>query len=187
MSARGTKQTGFWRNDAGSAATEFVLWLTVLTLPLINAVDLGVYIFRKMQVEMAAQAGTHAVWRLCDKSAELPAVTNCAGLTATVQTAVQSTSLGAQVTVAAANPAEGYYCVNSSGALTLVGVAGRPGVAPTKPNPFTCAGQVSGSTTAPGEYVQVTVSYPYAPIFSQASVASLLTTPITETAWMRLK
>ena len=39
---------------------------------------------------------------------------------------------------------------------------------------------------APGDYVQVTASYPYEPIFSQASVASLLTTPITKTAWMRL-
>ncbi|MBA4010510.1 MAG: hypothetical protein C0481_01465 [Phenylobacterium sp.] len=186
MNARRPKRAGFWRDDAGAAAVEFVLWLSLLVLPLINAVDLGVYVFKKMQVEMAAQAGTHAAWRLCDQSAELPAVANCTGLATTIQTAVQSTTLGATVTVAAASPAEGYYCVNSSGALTLVGAAGRIGLAPTKPNPFTCEAQFSGSKTVPGDYVQVTVTYPYQPIFSQASIASLLTTPITKTAWMRL-
>ncbi|CAN7448519.1 pilus assembly protein [Phenylobacterium sp. LjRoot164] len=186
MSARGQKAAGFWRDDAGAAAAEFVLWLSLLILPLINAVDLGVYVFKKMQVETAAQAGTHAVWRSCDRSAKLPAVTNCTGLAATIQTAVQSTSLGSTVTVAAGSPAEGYYCVNSAGALTLVGTAGTLGSAPAKPNPFTCAGQFSGSTTAPGDYVRVTVTYPYEPIFAQASIASLLTTPITKTAWMRL-
>ncbi|MBS0490731.1 MULTISPECIES: TadE/TadG family type IV pilus assembly protein [unclassified Phenylobacterium] len=184
MSARRTRR--FWRDDSGAAAAEFVLWLSLLTLPLINAVDLGVYVFKKMQVETAAQAGTHAVWRSCDTSAKLPAVSNCTGLAATIQAAVQSTSLGATVTVASGSPVEGYYCLNSSGALTLVGTAGTLGSAPTRPSPFTCAGQFSGSTTAPGDYVQVTVSYPYEPIFSQASVASLLTTPITKTAWMRL-
>lgn len=183
MSVRAAK---FWGDEAGAAAAEFVLWLGLLVLPLINAVDLGVYVFRKMQVEMAAQAGTHAVWRLCDTSSELPAVTNCSGLATTIQAAVQSTTLGSTVTVAAGSPVEGYYCVNSSGDLTLVGAAGALGSAPTRPSPFNCATQIGGSTTAPGDYVQVTVSYPYAPIFSQASVASLLTTPITKTAWMRL-
>ncbi len=72
MSARGTRR--FWRDDSGAAAAEFVLWLSLLILPLINAVDLGVYVFKKMQVETAAQAGSHAVWRFCDTSAKLPAV-----------------------------------------------------------------------------------------------------------------
>lgn len=184
MSVRGRR--GLWRDDSGAAAAEFVLWLSLLTLPLINAVDLGVYVFKKMQVETAAQAGSHAVWRFCDTSAKLPAVSKCTGVAATIQAAVQSTSLGATITVASGSPVEGYYCLNSSGALTLVGTAGTLGSAPTRPSPFTCAGQFSGSTTAPGDYVQVTVSYPYEPIFSQASLASLLTTPITKTAWMRL-
>jgi Flp pilus assembly protein TadG len=176
----------FGRETRGAAAVEFVLWLAVLVLPLMNAVDLGVYVFQKMQVQMAAQAATHAVWRDCDKAAELPAVVNCTGLASTIQTAAQSTSLGANVTVVAGSPSEGYYCVDSAGALKLVGVAGKIGTTPTKPSPFNCATQVTGSTTAPGDYVQVTVSFPYQPVFPSVSVASLLTTPITKTAWMRL-
>jgi hypothetical protein len=34
--------------------------------------------------------------------------------------------------------------------------------------------------------VQVTASYSYVPLFSRISVASLLTSPITRQAWMRL-
>ncbi|WP_312162152.1 TadE/TadG family type IV pilus assembly protein [Phenylobacterium sp.] len=178
--------TAFWRETRGAAAAEFVLWLALLTLPLLNAVDLGIYVFQKMQVQMAAQAATHAVWRACDAPAKLPAVTNCTGLAATIQTAAQSTSLGSQITVVAGSPTEGYYCVDGAGALQVVGVAGTIGSAPTRPTPFTCATRITGSTTAPGDYVQVTVSFPYQPVFDQVSMANLLTTPITHTAWMRL-
>lgn len=176
----------FVRESGGSAAVEFVLWLAVLMLPLFNAIDLGIYVFQKMQLQMAAQAATQAVWHACDTSAKLPAVTNCTGLAATVQTAAQSSTLGNNVTVSTGSPAEGYYCVNSSGALQLVGTAGKIGTPPVKPNPFTCVNQFAGSTTAPGDYLQVTVSFPYKPVFRNISLASLLTTPITKTAWMRM-
>ena len=180
------QRRGLWRENRGSAAVEFVLWLTVLVVPLLNAVDLGIYVFQKMQVQMAAQAGAHAVWHACDKSATLPAVANCNGVLSAITTAAQSTSLGNKVTVATGSPSEGYYCVNSSGALTLVGAAGKIGSAPTKPTPFNCAAQITGSTTAPADYVQVTVSYAYKPVFDKVSLATMLTTPITKTAWMRM-
>lgn len=176
----------FWRDTRGAAAAEFVLWLGLLTLPLLNAVDLGIYVFQKMQVEAAAQAATHAVWVRCDKANELPAMTQCEDVAVSIQAAAQSTSLGAGVTVAAGSPTEGYYCLDGAGALTIVGVAGRIGTAPTRPVPFNCATQIAGSKTAPGDYVQVTVSYPYEPVFDQVSMANLLTTPITKTAWIRL-
>lgn len=176
----------FWRDTHGTAAAEFVLWLALLILPLLNTVDLGIYVFQKMQLQMAAQAATHAVWRACDKPAELPAVANCTGLAATIQAAAQSTSLGTNVTVVAGSPTEGYYCVNGAGALTVVGSTGHIGSPPSKPSPFTCATQVAGSTTTPGDYVQVTVSYPYQPVFDQVSMGAMLTTPITKTAWLRL-
>lgn len=176
----------FIRETKGAAAVEFVLWLAVLVLPLLNAVDLGIYVFQKMQLQMAAQAASHAVWRSCDRSTKLPAVTNCSGLATTILTAAQSTTLGTAVTVVSGSPTEGYYCINSAGALVAVGTTGTLGSAPTKPSPFTCATQVSGSTTAPGDYVQVTVSYPYEPVFGNVSMASLLTTPITKTTWMRM-
>jgi len=186
MSAPRSRPRSFWRDTHGSAAVEFVLWLGVLTLPMMNAVDLGMYVFQKMQVQIAAQSAAQGVWRLCDKPTKLPAVQNCDDLAATIQTGAQSTSLGPLVTVAAGAPVEGYYCVNSAGALQLVGAAGSPGSPPTKPSPFNCSSVISGSTTKPGDYVQVTVSYAYAPVFSRVSMASLLTTPITRTAWMRL-
>lgn len=178
--------TSFWRETRGAAAAEFVMWVTILALPVLNVVDLGMYVFQKMQLQMAAQAATHAVWKSCDKSAKLPAVANCTGLAATIQAAAQSTTLGSKVTVVAGSPTEGYYCVDGAGALQLVGTAGKIGTTPVKPSPFNCATKIASSTTVPGDYVQVTVSYPYQPVFTAVSVANLLTTPITKTSWMRL-
>jgi hypothetical protein len=50
----------------------------------------------------------------------LPATKNCPTLNATILTAVHSTSLGSNVSLASGYPVEGYYCVNASGALQLV-------------------------------------------------------------------
>jgi len=38
----------------------------------------------------------------------------------------------------------------------------------------------------PGDYVLITVSYTYTPVFAAVSIASVLASPITRTAWMRL-
>jgi hypothetical protein len=79
---------------------------------------------------------------------------------------------------------EGYYCTSSTGVLTVVGSTGSFGSALTSSAPTSCP---TGSlTTSPGDYISVTVSYTYAPVFSHASVASLLGTTITSTAWLRL-
>lgn len=176
----------FIADTRGAAAAEFVLWILLLTLPVFNAVDIATYAYQRMQLELAAQAGAQAAWHACDTAAKLPATQNCSGLSTKITNAVSSTSLGVNAAVPAGGVAEGYYCTNSAGALVAVGTAGTFGSPPVKPTPFTCASVIGGSTTAPADYVRVTVSYTYAPIFPSVSVASLLQTPITKTAWMRM-
>lgn len=177
----------FLRDTRGAAAVEFVLWLAVLVVPLLSAVDLGVYAFQRMQLEAAGQAGAQAAWHLCDSSAKLPATKNCANLATTITQAAQTTSLGTNVTVAAGYPLEGYFCANSSQALLPAGTGMTWTVGQTPPTkPANCSAVVSGSKTAPGDYIQVKVSYAYSPVFPAVSIASLLTTPITRTAWTRL-
>jgi hypothetical protein len=109
----------------------------------------------------------------------LPATQNCAGLNAAITTAIQSTSLGTAVTLAAGYPQEGYYCVNTtSGALQAVGSLASP--------PANCSA-AGNSSVAPGDYVQVGVTYGYSSVFSSLSVmAALNISSITMTSWMRM-
>lgn len=184
---RARRPLPFLRDTRGAAAVEFVLWLAILIVPVLSAVDLGVYAFQRMQLDSAGQAGAQAAWHLCDSSAKLPATQNCTGLTTAVLTAAQATSLGTQVTVAPGYPLEGYFCTSDSQALLPAGTGMTWTVGETPPaKPANCAAVVSGSKTAPGDYIQVKVSYAYTPVFPAVSVASLLTTPIVRTAWVRL-
>jgi Flp pilus assembly protein TadG len=178
---------GFARGEGGAAAAEFAIWVGALIVPVLSVVDLSSYIQRKMQVDMAAQAALQAAWHNCDVPT-LPAVQNCANVVSMMTTAAQLTSLGSAVTLSGVT--EDYYCVNSSNALVRVGTSASPGTAaspPVKPSPFDCHTVTPpGSTAAPGDYLTVTTSYAYTPIFNGVSLAALLTTPITKTAWIRL-
>ena len=118
----------FSRDERGVAAIEFAAVAMILVTILVNAVDFGIYEFRTMQVQEAAQVGAQAAWSIintpgsaCNSVAMLPATNNCPGLNAAVTTAVQSTSLGRRATLATGSPSESYYCVNASGALQSVG------------------------------------------------------------------
>lgn len=179
-----------WRrfagDEGGAAAAEFAIWVAGLIVPILSVVDLSFYIHQKMELDMAGQSALQAAWHNCDVPT-LPAVKNCSGVVSTMTTAAQQTSLGSAISVATVT--EDYYCVSASNALVRVGTTASPGTAavpPVKPSPFTCATVIGGSTTAPGDYIAVTVSYAYTPIFNGVSLAALLTTPITRTAWMRL-
>jgi Flp pilus assembly protein TadG len=158
---------------AGAAAAEFALILTLLVIPLVNAFDIGVYVYQRMQLDNAAQVAVQAAWAQCAPSGKVPATvsSNCAGLSAAMATAVRSTPLGSDVTLGA--PSE-KYCCPGAGTITCQGP-----VATTTPT--NCS-----SGQMPGDYIFVTASYTYSPLYSGISVASLLTTPITRTAWMRL-
>ena len=179
------KARRFLGDSAGAAAVEFVLWLAVLIVPVLSAVDIGAYAFKKMQVQIAGQGAVQAVWHACNDNTKWPATKNCPGLLATITRAAQGSSLGADVTVASADVVEGYYCADASRALVAVGSTGTIASPLTGPAP-TCTTVTAGSSTTAGDYIKVTVSYTYAPVFTGLSVGSLLGTSITHTAWMRL-
>jgi hypothetical protein len=130
-----------------------------------------------MELNDAAQAGAEAALVTCGSPGKLPATVNCAGLNSAVTAAAQGTSLANTVSIASTS--ENFYCINSSGVLVTVG---------TFPNakPGDCSSVNPGSTDAPGDYVVITASFTYNPVFPAASLASLLTTPITKTVWMRI-
>ena len=54
-------------------------------------------------------------------SAMLLVTQNCPGLNNAIAASIQSTSLGTAITLASGYPAEGYYCVDTSGVLQSVG------------------------------------------------------------------
>jgi hypothetical protein len=124
---------------------------------------------------MAAQAA----WKACDPSkGYLPATLSCPNLTNIITQAAQSTALGNQVTIAVGSPQEGFYCLDSVGALQLIANA-------TLNPPADCS-STGLPGTQPGDYIQVTTSFSYEPLFPGVTVAGVFTTPITKTSMMRL-
>jgi Flp pilus assembly protein TadG len=168
------------RDRRGAAAIEFAAAASLLGLALLNTVDMGYYIYCRMEVENAAQSGAQAAWKLCsdDQTYKLPATQNCAGLNSAILSVVQSTTLGTAITLAEGYPTEGYYCVTSSNTLQSVGSLSS--------KPANCS-DAGNSQISPGDYVQIQVTLNYTPIFSGITVmaASGITT-ITQTTWMRL-
>ncbi|HZR60704.1 MAG TPA: TadE/TadG family type IV pilus assembly protein [Xanthobacteraceae bacterium] len=174
------------RDERGVAALEFALVGTFLVVGLLNAVDVGYYTYQRMAVENAAQVGAQAAWKNCsDPSTMLPATVNCttangaaADLSSAITAAIQSSSLGTSITLVSGYPAEGYYCINASSMLQAVGSLS------SKPSNCSAAGN---SALSPGDYIQVGVTYTYAPLFPGISVMGASgITAITATAWMRL-
>lgn len=168
------------RDCRAAASAEFAMILPGIAFVLLNVVDLSIYIWSKMQVDLAAHEAVGYARAKCDSDAKLPALDNsgtkCAAtLLADMQSAAQTTSLGSGVTIA--STAEDFYCASASGDLG----------SPVSRTAADCSGTVAGSTSAPGVYIRTTASYAFSPVFPGASVASLLTTPITRTAWLRLK
>lgn len=166
---------------SGAATAEFALVLTLLLLPILNVIDLGIYIYQRMELDNAAQVAAHAIWATCALDINLPATPNsyakCPTAPTARDTAVQSTTLGTNVTVTSTT--EGYYCVNTS-TNALVAVGSFPN---TKPADCSSVGSASD---APGDYIFVTASYTYSPLLRNLSVTTLLTTPMTRTASLRL-
>jgi hypothetical protein len=175
-------------NARGTAAIEFGFTGLMLVLGLMNAVDVGLYAYERMEVENSAEAGTQAAWKTCNNTSFvlLPATTNCTvangaavSLTSAITAAIQATSLGTAVTLASGYPTEAYYCANASNVLQNVG-----SVSSSPPADCSAAGNAA---TSPGDFLQVQVTYPYTPLFAGMSVMSALgITSITKTTWMRM-
>ena len=166
-------------DERGVSAIEFSFFAGLLSFGLLNTADVGIYIYKRMELENAAQTAAELVLQYCNTANNtLPATTNCPSLTSYITNAIQATSLGNQVTLASGSPAEGYYCVNSANALQYVSSVSNP-----PPADCTAAGTPS---LQPADYIQITAQYAYAPLFPGITVASAFTTPITKTSLMRL-
>ena len=175
---RAQPQRYFSSDERGTSAIEFAFFASILSFAILNVADISIYLYKRMQVEDATQMGAQAAWKACDPSKnQLPATTNCPSLTTAITNAIHSTSLSTAVSLQAGSPAEGYYCVNSSGQLQYVSSVS------SKPADCTVAGVPSNM---PGDYIIVTASYAYAPIFHGVSVAAAFPTPIVRTSMMRL-
>jgi len=165
-----------WFDKRGTSAIEFSFFAVLLSLAALNIVDVSVYMYQRMQVENAAEMGAQAALKACNVDL-LPAKTNCPGFMTAITNAIQSTSLGSKVTLQSDSPSEGYYCVNSSNALQYVGGINA------KPADCTAAGKPN---LQPADYIRIGTTFSYQPMFSGITVAGMLATPITKTAWMRL-
>lgn len=173
---------GFFRGDRnGAVAVEFATAGMLLVLGVLNAVDMGLYEYKRMEVENAAQVGAQSAWKTwktCnDQGSILPATVNCSGLKAAITAAIQSSTLGTAVSLASGYPTEGYYCVNSAGNLQAVGTLSSP--------PSDCSAVGSAKTT-PGDYIQVEVIYSYAPLFGITVMSMWGVSSVNATSWMRL-
>jgi Flp pilus assembly protein TadG len=163
------------------AGIEFGITGLLLVGGLLNAVDVGYYAYRRMEVENAAEMGAQAAWKTCTdpQNPMVPATQNCPALNNAITTAIQSTTLANNVSLASGYPTEGYYCVNASNALQFVGSVSSP--------PANCAA-AGNAGASPVDYLQVGVTYPYQSLFPGAiSVMSVSgVSSITKTSWMRM-
>ena len=172
-----TKKVATIRSDRrGVAAIEFAIFAGLLIFATLNVAEISIYIYQRMQVENATEMAAQAAWKNCDLTM-LPATTNCPALTNAVQNAMQSTSLGSSVALQTGSPSEGYYCVNSYGALEYVSNV------TSKPADCSAVGMPS---LQPADYIEIGTTFAYKPLFPGITVATTLPTPITKTAWMRL-
>lgn len=191
-----------YRNETvGTAGVEIAIWLVVMVVPLLNVVDTGFYIYQRMQVENAASAAAQAVWALCSTSAQTPVTGGgCANVSATAQAAAQGTSLGTGVTLQTTSTTsyENYFCTNNSGVLTAVGTASAITNTTTKPvlsnsfanssSPCSSAGSgFTGNTAPPSDYVVISVTATYRPLFPGATITDLFNGTITGVARTRMK
>ncbi len=163
-----------WRDECGATAVEFALVAGTFVFLLLNGVDLGRYIYLRNQVENATQASVHAIWQNCGPM-KLPVVSKCYASQAAAKTAVVNVISGIVngVTDSNVTVAEGYYCADEFDALHTV--------TDVKNLPSQCL-----SGVVPGDYVKVDVTYAFAPLFGNLTVARLLGTSIPTTSYMRL-
>ena len=147
----------------GNVTIEFAFVAMILVVMIMNILDFSRLIWARMEVDYAAQMGAQAAYKTCS-TGTLPATTNCSGLSTAVTNAIQATSLGTAVTLASGSPSETYYCVSGT-TLQSVGTYSSP------PTPFNCSAAGS-SSTIPGDYMAVSVTYSYTPAFSGLTLAS---------------
>jgi hypothetical protein len=151
---------------SGAAAAEFVIWVALLALPLMSVFDLALYAFQKMEVQNSAQMAVQSAFNTCGQKYAKPIFDSCnkansqanAG-TAAVTAGAGSTSLQSGVSV-----------TDKTECLDGVVKSGTQTSCPTNS----------------GDYLGVTVSFSFSPMFNVPAITSVLTNPIVSTYWMRM-
>ena len=169
-------KTSLLHDTRGVAAVEFAIVAVFLMTSILNAADVGGYVYQAMEVENAAQVAVQTALQGCT-AAQVPVTTNCPNFASKIATAIASTSLATGITLKSGSPAEAYYCVDGSNTLVKVGTLGS--------KPANCSA-VGAATVVPGDYVVITVTYTYVPIMAGASVVAFLQSPIVRSAVMRV-
>src|SRR5215469_15649534 len=105
---------------AGTATIEFAFVASILLVLFLNLFDVSMLVWSQMQVDNAAEVGAQAAYANCAGS-PVPTTTNCKNMTSDITNAIQSTSLGTNVSLSGGAPTETYYCLNGSNALVSVG------------------------------------------------------------------
>jgi TadE-like protein len=173
------KASALKTDERGASALEFAIFAGILAFGLLNTADISIYIYKRMQVENATEMAAQAAYKTCDPSkGYLPATLSCPGLTTVITQAAQSTSLGNQVTIATGSPQEGFYCLNDAGDLQHIANASL--------NPPADCSSTGLPGQQPGDYIRVTTSFSYEPLFPGVTVAGVFPTPIVKTSMMRL-
>lgn len=167
---------GLARDTRGVASVEFAIVAVFMMTSILNAADVGGYVYQAMEVENAAQMAVQTALQGCTV-AQVPVTTTCPNFTSKITTAINSTSLGTGITIKSGSPTEAYYCVNVSNTLVQVGALGS--------KPANCSA-VGNAAVVPGDYVIISVTYTYVPIMAGASVVAFLETPIVRSATMRV-
>ena len=166
-----------WADKRGLAATEGALVLSILSLALLNAVELARWTFTRMQVANAAQMAVQNAYKTCDAQ-HLPATTNCTGLATAITNSLAATNLGSAIQQQTGSPVDGYYCLDGNGALVAVGSIGA------KPADCMAAGNAAAR---PVNYLTVNVKFTYTPIAAAITVGSLLPATIVGSGTMRME
>jgi Flp pilus assembly protein TadG len=164
-------------DQRGVAAIEFAFLIGFLSLAMLNVTDIAIFLYERMEVENAAEMGAQAAFTACDLN-HMPATVNCSGLNTAITTAIHSTSLGTSVSLQSGSPTEGWYCIDSAGALQYVSSASN------RPSDCSAVGMPS---LQPGDYIMVQVTYSFTPLFTGVSIGGLLPTTIDKTTQMRLQ
>ncbi len=120
------------KSERGAAAVEFAFALFLLTIPILNVVDLAFYAFNWMQTQNAAQMGAQAAYSNCNNENDLPAATVCyqgnsannLTLYDVVAQGVQESALNNTVTISGNTVVDGYFCSTTGNVLTAVGTLG---------------------------------------------------------------
>jgi Flp pilus assembly protein TadG len=149
------------KNHDGNVMIEFAFIAPILVVLIMNILDFSRLIWARMEVDYSAQMGAQAAYKTCS-TGTLPAITNCASLNTVVTSAIHATSLGTDVTLTSGYPTETYYCVSGT---ALQSVATYPSSPPADCSAY-------GSSSAPGDYIEVDVAYSYSPTFAGLSLAS---------------